>query len=489
MMMIMEEIKEKFNLCLRDLLFKFHLDDSFEDFHKWIKNLPQYEKLKEKAKNAVKQLLDENITDNDKKYKTSVVGFAKQKYYNMKARGISTDISSEYKFRKFIAYLVVFQEGKGYTSSPCNNSDLFELDFTSGKVNQWSPERLNETKIYSISNVVLNTLHFQSSTQNPSSNISDEYKILINAGGEGINDVPDKVEDYVDGTVYRKLIGDLPKGIWFDENLNGYRFYRNDETKSKTYRGAKKNKVRARELILEDFKKIRPNDWNDYYQKIQQGWEYDFYLCKESIENKKIVLRKEIIYRSKYDPMYMTINSGQLKIHELSYVLADTQKGTAQWSIKKFKQFQDKAFCDQEDSKERKEQIDNFIIELDEFITEFKKDDEFPCEKKTPIVHKICNLVNRCIESTNDRNNNQEIPSKKELFTIITNEIREHRLRCFYSNVKLSLSEMRFDFALSPERLNEKLGYVKGNVKLICKEFNTGQRQWSRELFIKTFRC
>jgi hypothetical protein len=48
---------------------------------------------------------------------------------------------------------------------------------------------------------------------------------------------------------------------------------------------------------------------------------------------------------------------------------------------------------------------------------------------------------------------------------------------------------MRFDFALSIERLNEKIGYVEGNVKLICKEFNTGQRQWSRELFNSVFRC
>ena len=75
------------------------------------------------------------------------------------------------------------------------------------------------------------------------------------------------------------------------------------------------------------------------------------------------------------------------------------------------------------------------------------------------------------------------------MFILITNEIREHRLRCFYSNFKLSFSEMRFDFALSIERLNEKIGYVEGNVKLICKEFNTGQRQWSRELFNSVFHC
>ena len=493
--MMIEEIKEKFCLCLRELLFKFHLNDSFEDLHKWLKTLPQYNKLKEKAKNAVKQLLDENIIDGKDKYETSIVGFAKLRLNTMKKTAISNDISSDDNFRKFIAYLVVVQEGKDYTSSSCANCDLFELEFTSGDENQWSPEHLNESKFYSISNVVLNTLHFQSATNKGSSNISDEYKNLINAGGEAINDVPDKVEDYVVGTVYRKLIGDLPKGISFDENQNKYVFNytKNDGTKTKKSRGTKRNKVKARELILEDFKEIRPDDWNDYYQKIQQGWEYDFYLCRDNIKQLRF------IYRSKYDPLYMTTNSRHLKIHELSYVLADTQKGTAQWSIKKFKQFQDETFCEQEDSEERKEQIDNFIIELNKFIGEFKKDNEFPSVKKTPIVYKICELVESCILHTKNRNerimrNNEnkkqhKITSKRELFTIITNEIKREGLRCFYSKVKMSFSEMRFDFALSPERLNEKLGYIEGNVKLICSEFNTGLRQWSRELFKKTFRC
>jgi len=503
----MNEKREVISLFCRNHLFRLHLDDSFEDFHKWIKTLPNYDKLKEKAKNAVKELLDKKITDCDDTYKTSVVGFAKLRHKNMKTPGICNDLSSIDNFRKFIAYLVVYQEGKGYTSSSCINSELFELDFTSGDENQWSQEHLDESKIYSISNVVLNTLHFQSSTQNPSSKISDEYKILINNGGEAISDVPDKVEDYIPGTIYRKFIGDLPNGIWFSENKNAYIFdYTKDDGKTTTKsRGVTKkvSKEKARELIIEDFKKIRPNDWNDYDQKIQQGWLYDFYLCRESIENKKIVIRKEIIHRSIYDPMYMTTFIKQFEIHELSYVLADTQKGTAQWTIENFKQFQNKNFCDQEESKERKEQISNFIVELDIFITEFKNDNKFPSVKKTPIVYKIIEFVEHCIEHTKDRNkkiiennerNNenkkeQDILSKKDLFILITNEIKEHKLRCFYSNVKMSIGEMRFDFALSPERLNEDLGYIKGNLKFVCKEFNTGYRQWSRELFNKTFRC
>lgn len=506
-MTMMNEKREVISLFCRNHLFRLHLDDSFEDFHKWIKTLPKYDKLKEKTKNAVEQLLDEKITDCAAKYETSIVGFAKKRHGDMKTRGICKKLESINNFRKFIAYLIVVQEGKGYTSSSCINSELFEFDFTSGKENQWSPEHLDESKIYSISNVVLNTLHFQSSTRNPSYNISDEYKKLINNGGEAISDVPDKVEDYVVGTVYRKFI-DLPNGIGFSEKQNKYRFdYTKDDGKKTTKnRGVteKVSKEKARELILEDFKKIRPNDWEKYQEKINLGWGYDFYLCSESSQNGEIYKSIHIIHRSIYDPMYMTALFTPFEIHELSYILADTQQGTAQWTRKKFKQFQNKNFCEQEDSKERKEQINNFIVELDEFIGEFKNDNKFPSVKKTPIVYKIIDFVKYCIRKTKVRNetirenneknnenkNEHEITTKKTLFILITNEIKEHKLRCLYSNVKMSFSEMRFDFALSPERLNEDLGYVEKNLKLICSEFNTGNgRQWSRELFNKTFRC
>ena len=37
----------------------------------------------------------------------------------------------------------------------------------------------------------------------------------------------------------------------------------------------------------------------------------------------------------------------------------------------------------------------------------------------------------------------------------------------------------------SIERLDENKGYIKGNVALICKEFNTGFYQWSSDKFKK----
>ena len=53
-------------------------------------------------------------------------------------------------------------------------------------------------------------------------------------------------------------------------------------------------------------------------------------------------------------------------------------------------------------------------------------------------------------------------------------------MRCAYSGIKMSFSELSYNFAMSVERLDESEGYVEGNVLLVCKEFNTGLCcQWS----------
>jgi hypothetical protein len=51
--------------------------------------------------------------------------------------------------------------------------------------------------------------------------------------------------------------------------------------------------------------------------------------------------------------------------------------------------------------------------------------------------------------------------------------------KCFYSKLPLSFVA-RSDWQASPERLNRELGYVQGNVVLVCLEFNNFM-QWSQE--------
>ena len=53
---------------------------------------------------------------------------------------------------------------------------------------------------------------------------------------------------------------------------------------------------------------------------------------------------------------------------------------------------------------------------------------------------------------------------------------------CYISNITLSL-KVHSDFYMSIERIDETNGYVKGNVKLICLEFQNGHQQWSPEKF------
>ena len=38
----------------------------------------------------------------------------------------------------------------------------------------------------------------------------------------------------------------------------------------------------------------------------------------------------------------------------------------------------------------------------------------------------------------------------------------------------MSLDELHYTFALSVERIDPDIGYVEGNVALVCREFNTG---------------
>ena len=71
--------------------------------------------------------------------------------------------------------------------------------------------------------------------------------------------------------------------------------------------------------------------------------------------------------------------------------------------------------------------------------------------------------------------------------------IREQKGRCWLSGIPLVFAQ-KSDWQASLERLDESKGYVKGNVALICHEFNVGccsrsGLQWSRKkiAFLRTF--
>jgi len=51
---------------------------------------------------------------------------------------------------------------------------------------------------------------------------------------------------------------------------------------------------------------------------------------------------------------------------------------------------------------------------------------------------------------------------------------------CYYSGLPM-ITKPLSNWQVSCERLNNDLGYIESNIKLVCLEFNTGNGQWSRE--------
>lgn len=56
--------------------------------------------------------------------------------------------------------------------------------------------------------------------------------------------------------------------------------------------------------------------------------------------------------------------------------------------------------------------------------------------------------------------------------------------KCFYSGLALGLKPLS-DWQASIERIDQDKGYIKENSKLICLEFNSGYRQWSKEKLLQ----
>jgi hypothetical protein len=88
----------------------------------------------------------------------------------------------------------------------------------------------------------------------------------------------------------------------------------------------------------------------------------------------------------------------------------------------------------------------------------------------------ISNCVKICSRRQGDRSiMNLDIDYLKQLY-------EEQQGLCWISKNKMSL-KTHSDFKISIERLNEEEGYIKGNVKFICLEFQNGFRQWNPEKF------
>ena len=87
--------------------------------------------------------------------------------------------------------------------------------------------------------------------------------------------------------------------------------------------------------------------------------------------------------------------------------------------------------------------------------------------------HKIQNCNSIC--KNKGRNMNLDVEYLQQLY-------QEQKGLCYISKIEMSL-KVHSDFSISIERIDETDGYVKGNIKFICIEFQNGQQQWTPAKF------
>ena len=104
---------------------------------------------------------------------------------------------------------------------------------------------------------------------------------------------------------------------------------------------------------------------------------------------------------------------------------------------------------------------------------------------KTPLGH-IKHLVATTKQSTERRNKKGRNHSESEFaYEDIVDMFTAQGGLCYYTGIPMTFgSYLDTSWTCSVERLDESKGYIKGNVCLICVEFNTGNSSWNKEKII-----
>ena len=129
--------------------------------------------------------------------------------------------------------------------------------------------------------------------------------------------------------------------------------------------------------------------------------------------------------------------------------------------------------------------------------------DQFKCSACQIIKnneHRIgtTNVCKKCMRTRHD--NNLELTLRKLFYSIKTRcKKQQHKSgdldysflieqyhrqegKCFISGITMSIGS-HMNWQISVERLDNNVGYTKDNVVLICLEFQSGYRQWTREIW------
>ena len=107
-------------------------------------------------------------------------------------------------------------------------------------------------------------------------------------------------------------------------------------------------------------------------------------------------------------------------------------------------------------------------------------------KEKSNLYKVLLRKARACI--TNAKKRDLEAVKEEKFVKILFWIVYLYRLRCRYSGIKMSLDELHYAFALSVERINPDVGYIEGNIALVCREFNTGHNtQMTHEKFKEVY--
>ena len=460
------------------------------------------------------ELIDETIKDGSDK--NSLVGFVKRMYNHMSSgQGLSEDLKNKRNnhmaFRRWVYEKIVDQDYACMISGKKNMIMRTRYCYTG---NQMSPERIDESiKNYNKSNVCFIRNRFQSSTHDPSPQFTKEQQEKILRNDKSIQNLPNITDNYSDiGKIYKKpfnfenrsmedIMDCLPVGLSFYQGKKTWFrviYTVNRKRTCKTFFVTENTtKNQAFQNALSFFKENHPKG-----KRIHP----DFYrICKQKEGKVAHIIH---IFKNHEDPElnYFTTKLPSFQIHRFRISLFDTIRGSAQWTRAKYLKCSDTKFRNQIDSKERLAVIKNHIKEAKEYIESLSPNQKLLSRKvhKPDVIQFLLEFVNHCIDSTKERNEiikrkNEKKEIKEELFDmpqkipqlkLLVELFEEQKMRCNLSNIKMSSGEMYYDWSMSLERKDEKnkRGYTdKNNICFICKEFNTGNFQWTQDEFNREF--
>ena len=445
-----------------------HSYDELKDMYK-----EQIESLPEKTRKDVELLLNEKCTDCDDKYAISPVGFVKLLLGSMRGHSktrkhLPPEIQNYDQMRKFVTILLIENQGKFIGQS---------LILRSSHQFQLSIERIDESEGYTLRNMLMVTKDYQvgSQTLKESSVISDDDKKKIR-NGDAFDPKPrdsDSMElkkiyqvkwDYhskeLDDARIDFLMKYLPEGIYWSSSQKFYMIQQD----RKTIAYSTSKDVSKKEKFKQIFKRYRDHD-------ISKDKETEYYVCCKSNSKSGRECRK-ILICPHCEKQYMSVDLDLFKRHTVACYLPDCVKGSCQMGRKKFDLFKERfnhkygPYLFGKDSEKRKEYIQTLI------------DDYILYEKKSNLYKVLVGKARTCITNAKNKNKNRKIKlkveEKEKLVDILFRIVVHYRLRCLYSGIKMSLDELHYIFALSVERIDPDVGYVDGNIALVCKEFNTG---------------